>query len=227
LKLISRERIRDEWHKMLLSSPATALDLLRKTDSLRHVISRPQTFDVRVQDPWGRGIDPWELAGEWATRAPLDLALRYGIILTAIGAEEPRIEKTIQELKLSTQQKKEIKSVCHFAKLGNPRDWNDLQWRQLFYKHGADEVWRGCMLHATIHEPERMSEWDKEVESRKKQQPIWSLADLAITGQDLMATGVPAGPAVGKLLQRLAESVLRDPMTNRREDLLHKVEEWK
>lgn len=226
LKQISRERIRDEWHKMLLSSPEIALELLRKTDSLRHVISRPQTFDVRVQDLWGRGVDPWELAGQWATHAPVDLPLRYGIVLTAIRAEEPRIEKTIQELRLSTQLKKEIKSVCHFAGLGNPRDWNDLQWRQLFYKHGAEEVWRGCMLYATLHEPERISEWEAEVTNRKQQQPLWSLQDLAITGQDLIASGVPAGPVVGKVLQRLADSVLREPERNRQEDLLRLAREW-
>jgi len=226
LKQISRERIRDEWHKMLLSSPEIALDLLRKTDALRHIMSRPQTFDVRVQDPWGHGVDPWELAGQWATRAPADLPLRYGIVLTAVRAEEPRIEKTIQELRLSTQLKKEIKSICQFAELGSPREWNDLQWRQLFFKYGAQEVWRGCMLYATLHEPERMPEWDAIVANRKQQQPLWSLQDLAITGQDLMASGVPAGPAIGKVLQRLADRVLREPERNRQEDLLRLVREW-
>ncbi|MBI2401682.1 MAG: hypothetical protein HYV20_02870, partial [Gemmatimonadetes bacterium] len=47
-----------------------------------------------------------------------------------------------------------------------------------------------------------------------------SLGDLAITGNDLLAAGVPKGPAVGETLRALLDRVLDDPSLNTREKLL-------
>lgn len=46
------------------------------------------------------------------------------------------------------------------------------------------------------------------------------LADLAVDGEDLLAAGVQAGPALGKTLQRLLEAVIADPASNTRDHLL-------
>lgn len=46
------------------------------------------------------------------------------------------------------------------------------------------------------------------------------LADLALNGDDLRAAGVPAGPAIGRLLARLLEVVVDDPAKNQRDVLL-------
>jgi tRNA nucleotidyltransferase (CCA-adding enzyme) len=43
---------------------------------------------------------------------------------------------------------------------------------------------------------------------------------LAVGGTDLLAAGVPAGPALGGVLGRLLERVLEDPSLNTREQLL-------
>ena len=53
-------------------------------------------------------------------------------------------------------------------------------------------------------------EWD---------QPV-ALADLAVRGDDLMATGVAEGPAVGETLRRLLAAVVDEPSLNQRETLL-------
>jgi hypothetical protein len=48
-----------------------------------------------------------------------------------------------------------------------------------------------------------------------------ALGDLAVSGADLQgAAGVPAGPRVGQILQRLLELVVEDPAANVRERLL-------
>ena len=47
-----------------------------------------------------------------------------------------------------------------------------------------------------------------------------SIGDLAIDGSDLMALGIPAGPAVGEALRRLLEVVVDDPSKNQRDTLL-------
>ena len=49
------------------------------------------------------------------------------------------------------------------------------------------------------------------------------LADLAVDGDDLRGAGVAAGPAIGRVLQRLLDEVLEDPSRNTREALLDRA----
>lgn len=56
-------------------------------------------------------------------------------------------------------------------------------------------------------------------------EPI-SVADLALSGEDLLEAGVPPGPAVGALLRLLLEKVLEDPASNTRERLMPIVRDW-
>jgi hypothetical protein len=50
-------------------------------------------------------------------------------------------------------------------------------------------------------------------------QPV-ALGDLAVRGDDLIAAGVPEGPAVGTTLRRLLAAVVDDPSLNERDTLL-------
>ena len=47
-----------------------------------------------------------------------------------------------------------------------------------------------------------------------------SLKTLAVSGKDLIKAGHPAGPALGALLERLLDCVLKDPTLNTKEKLL-------
>ena len=51
-------------------------------------------------------------------------------------------------------------------------------------------------------------------------QECLSLKDLAVTGSDLIALGMPAGKEIGVLLKELLEIVLEEPERNTREELL-------
>lgn len=53
-----------------------------------------------------------------------------------------------------------------------------------------------------------------------RKQECMSLKDLAVTGTDLIALGVPPGREIGQLLNELLEIVLEDPGKNTREELL-------
>ena len=54
-----------------------------------------------------------------------------------------------------------------------------------------------------------------------------SLADLAVDGNDLMQElDETAGPWLGRLLDRLLDSVVADPARNRRELLLSDARLW-
>ncbi len=52
-----------------------------------------------------------------------------------------------------------------------------------------------------------------------------SIGMLAVSGQDLMAAGIPKGPEIGRTLQALLQEVLADPGRNDREVLLQRVTE--
>jgi len=54
---------------------------------------------------------------------------------------------------------------------------------------------------------------------RRSGSPL-TLADLAVTGEDLLAAGIPRGPAVGRTLRSLLERVLEDPTLNTKAQLL-------
>ena len=51
-------------------------------------------------------------------------------------------------------------------------------------------------------------------------QECLNLKDLAVTGSDLIALGIPAGKEIGTLLKELLELVLEKPECNTREELL-------
>ena len=47
-----------------------------------------------------------------------------------------------------------------------------------------------------------------------------SIKDLAVNGRDLIETGIPAGPELGNILDKMLETVLEDPTRNTREELM-------
>ena len=51
-----------------------------------------------------------------------------------------------------------------------------------------------------------------------------SLKTLAVSGKDLINAGHPAGPALGELLEKLLDCVLKDPSLNTKEKLLEIAE---
>lgn len=78
---------------------------------------------------------------------------------------------------------------------------------------------------------ERLSSGDKAREaainlygSAERGEPM-SVAELAVTGRDLMDRGVPAGARVGEVLNELLAAVLANPEFNTRENLLSLVDD--
>ena len=49
-----------------------------------------------------------------------------------------------------------------------------------------------------------------------------SLKDLAVSGKDLIVKGIPSGPAIGELLNKMLEEVIENPKANDKEYLLNK-----
>ncbi len=67
---------------------------------------------------------------------------------------------------------------------------------------------------------QRVQESEKQIRRLLASSPCLSVADLAITGNDLLAVGCPSGEAMGVLMRRLLDAVTDGHLPNRREDLL-------
>lgn len=59
-------------------------------------------------------------------------------------------------------------------------------------------------------------------QARQSKAPL-GVRDLAVSGTDLVAAGIPEGPAVGQTLRRLLDEVLDDPDLNRRDLLVERA----
>ena len=71
----------------------------------------------------------------------------------------------------------------------------------------------------------RIRENERLMQEILEEEDCISLKDLAVSGKDLIAAGIPAGPEIGRILQALLELVLEEPSRNRRDLLLSCAEE--
>lgn len=62
--------------------------------------------------------------------------------------------------------------------------------------------------------------WPRVINQIRESRQATTRAELAVTGSDLLAAGIPAGPEVGRTLDRLLSIVLDDPESNTRTALL-------
>jgi len=85
------------------------------------------------------------------------------------------------------------------AAVGDAADDLALLWR---LRHGAHPLWEPVMRGI-----------------RERGDPL-TRKQLAVTGQDLREIGIPAGPRIGAVLERLLAMVVDDPSLNTREALL-------
>lgn len=79
------------------------------------------------------------------------------------------------------------------------------------------------LAHAPDCQPprlERLERWGELLEEVLAEESCFSLRDLAVRGEDILALGIPAGPKVGETLRFLLEQVVEGKLENRRETLL-------
>ena len=83
------------------------------------------------------------------------------------------------------------------------------------------------LMHLAQVRGGRAPGWGALVQQSRARGEATSRAALALTGDDLRAAGVPPGPEMGKLLERMLDAVLEDPTRNTRESLLAMVQSWR
>lgn len=65
------------------------------------------------------------------------------------------------------------------------------------------------------------------LEQHDRGEASFCIRDLAVNGRNLIEAGIPEGPRIGQMLQRLLEAVIDDELPNEREALLERAREMK
>lgn len=82
------------------------------------------------------------------------------------------------------------------------------------------------LAHAPHCQPARLRQlerWRELLDEVLAEERCFSLRDLAVNGNDILALGVPPGPRVGETLRHLLEQVVEGKLENYRETLLAEI----
>jgi tRNA nucleotidyltransferase (CCA-adding enzyme) len=196
---LSAERVRDEWVKGIKS--ALSLDALvqRWCDSGVAAVWLPEC----------RPPDPARTAAAW----PIVAAERDPVRVTAVYCSPNAA--VWRRLRGSNAEIHRAEAIDRGPPRPTSADPRAVRRWMAAVGEAADDlktlaVWRG----------DDGDNWPVMVAHVRARREATTRTELAVTGNDLLAAGVPAGPAIGRTLDRLLEAVLDDPRTNTREALL-------
>lgn len=189
---LSAERVRDEWFKGLRGSRSIA-ELIR----LWH--------EVGAAKAWLP-----ELIPAWPYAEP---AVRDPVVLTAVAVKHPA--EVLLRLRASNDEIGRARAIARSP--AAPASEGALGARRWLATVGAaaDDL----LLVATCREGGEPS-WLRDVAGVRARGEPTTRGDLAVTGDDLIALGLPPGPALGATLDRLLDAVLVDPRLNEKDRLL-------
>lgn len=209
---VSKERIQTELTKLLLSAhPEEMLEICRTgmapylTDDMPKVFQQQERLETRLRR---------------ASALPPEKPLRWAAFLAPMN---PR--SILRELKLDNDTIRDVTFLCegyaqNFSAYAG--DSGAYALRQLLSRLGPELTGKLLTLRVTLH-PE-----EEQIITRIRQsmQHILDRGDciamsmLAVTGRDLMQAGISPGPAMGTVLKKLFDHVLRCPEDNQKEKLM-------
>jgi len=190
LSLVSRERIAQEILRMI-AYPAAPKVLEQFKSIFFAALPQCKKIDIEALNALPAG----------------DPVLRLAALLHENSDESA--ENALKSLKLSTQFTQEcLQLIAHYDAVITLREV------PLFMaKLGVEQFERLLLLQ---HSTSLLSEIQRALSDKL---PL-SIRELSVNGRDLMAAGVPAGPMVGEVLEKLHEAVLLREVDNEREKLL-------
>ena len=196
LAQLSAERVHDEWFKGI----KTAKRVSKLVTLWRDVGA------TRIWLP--------EMGAGSGDVGAVDKLPRDPVLITAYLAKDPA--SLLTRLKCSNKDIERGRAIGVWrAKYPDPKDPVAIRrWLSATGEHADD-------LLALL--PASGSRLPKAVAAIRAKSPPLTMKDLAVRGDDLIATGVRPGPAVGEALARLLEEVLEDPARNTKAYLLSRV----
>ncbi len=252
LKNISKERIREEINKILLSSkPSIGFTLFKNMNLLDYIILELKAcIDFNQHNPH-HDKDVFEHTLKVIDNTNSELIVRLAALLHDIAkpscftideegvghfynhhSESSNLAvKILKSLKYDNCTVKNVEILVkeHMTKYNNP---SDKAVKRLINRVGVDNINRLFdLLKADIiaskppHDLSQVNDLEKKcLEIINEEQPL-TVKDLKINGYDLIALGINPGKSIGEILGYLLDIVLEKPEINEKKLLLSIVKE--
>lgn len=194
---LSAERVRDEWYKGLVSARSV------------------RAFVRFWQESGAAGVLLPELRAAPVIAAP-ELSPRDPVLLSMLLVDRP--DRVLLRLRASSA---EVARAGRFVQAAvTPAGEDPAAVRR--WMHASGEAVDDLLAahHRTTGAP---APWERTVAGIRERGEAVDRTGLAVSGHDLAGEGIPPGPAMGRLLDRLLEAVLMDPSLNTRERLLQRA----
>lgn len=253
IETVSAERIAEELNKLILlsSKPSVGFKLMEKSGLLKILL--PELAEgVGVSQPGG--YHRWEVFEHTlyvVDAAPPKLHLRWACLLHDVAKPRTKVE-TGEGATFYGHEKlgsKMTKQILRRLKYSNDfidqvfllvdkhmftTQVTDKGVRRLIRKVGPELVFDLLDLRRADVAGQGMGgktddvdELEARIKAELEKRPPFSVRDLAVSGHDVMEhLQVPAGPAVGKVLNHLLEQVLDDPTLNEKSALLKLAKDY-
>lgn len=217
LDCISAERIQEELAKLLAApQPGAYLE--------------PAVLAVVLPELTPEGLTAAKPVVDACPAGEENLPVRWAALLRSLGESATR--RVLKRLRCSNACIEETavlvretagESVCRsFSEEKASAHPGDIHIRQLLGRYGLCTVERLCALCAALH-PQAASECALTAQRARQLEANGAccrVSQLAVNGRDLMAAGIPAGPALRRVLEALLDGVISAEYPNEKTALL-------
>ena len=217
LDCISAERIQEELAKLLTApQPGAYLE--------------PAVLAVVLPELTPAALDAAKPVVDACPAGEENLPVRWAALLRSLGESDTR--RVLKRLRCSNACIEETavlvretagEGVCRsFSEEKASAHPGDIHIRQLLGRYGLCTVERLCALCAALH-PQNAPECALAAQRARQLEAdgvCCRVSQLAVNGRDLMAAGIPAGPALRRVLEALLDGVIRAEYPNEKPALL-------
>ena len=217
LDCVSAERIQEELAKLLAApQPGAYLE--------------PAVLAVVLPELTPAALEAAKPVVDACPAGEENLPVRWAALLGALGETDTR--RVLKRLRCSNACIEETavlvretagEGVCRsFSEKKASAHVDDISVRQLLGRYGLCTVERLCALCGALH-PQAASECALAAQRARQLEAdgvCCRVSQLAVNGRDLMAAGIPAGPALRRVLETLLDGVIRAEYPNEKPALL-------
>jgi len=208
LKRVSKERINDELTKILMSNhPSIGLQLLQESGAL----------DIACPLLAGRQLPL--LSKQNNCKGPLEVRLAF--LYNKLPIQQ--VNEELINLKFSNKEMKRVLFLLNlvekfyiFEGLDSPQSYKDFM---AFLKNQSPDPWDQTLKQfIQLSEAMEIGAWS--LLDKYRHEIVLTRKEMQINGDDLLASGVPAGPRIKKILEECYLEILLHPEHNTKYHLL-------